>query len=105
MRALALLALLAAPALGWEAMEAPAALAGRTIDYEGGARQRFAPSGATLYDAGEPSWGRWEIREGRYCSRWPPAEDWACYGAEVDGAGGLRFVGGRGRFTAGTFRG
>ena len=103
MRAL-VLALMATPAAAWTpAPGVEAALAGRTVDYASGAWQRFAPSGATLYDAGEPSWGRWAERDGLYCSEWPPASGWTCYALEVDGRR-VRFVDARGGSTEGLFR-
>ncbi|MBM2577701.1 hypothetical protein JQC91_15445 [Jannaschia sp. Os4] len=103
MRALLLL-LLAAPAAAWTPVaEVEAALAGRTVDYDAGAWQRFDPSGATLYHAGAPSWGRWAARGGAYCSEWPPADGWVCYRVEIE-EDRVRFVDDRGGFTEGTFR-
>jgi hypothetical protein len=65
-----------------------AALAGRTAFDAGRAeprwRQFFNKDGTTLYIGNAaPSLGRWDIREGRYCSVWPPADNWVCYGVEL----------------------
>lgn len=66
-----------------EMQDAQTALEGRILRYPDGATQDFRASGATLYKAGEPSWGKWEIRAtGQYCSQWPPGRDWACYDLE-----------------------
>ncbi|WP_204114674.1 hypothetical protein [Shimia biformata] len=75
-------------------------LAGKTVEYSG-ASQSFYVSGRTLYDSGRPSWGYWETRAGRYCSQWPPADGWACYGVEADGKGHVRFIGESGHVTEG----
>jgi hypothetical protein len=51
--------------------------------------QYFAADGSALYreQDGPVSEGRWRVDEdGRYCSRWPPAEDWQCYSAMVSGS-------------------
>ena len=83
-------------------------LAGRVVDYHGvfeDAWQRFNESGATLYVAGPPSWGRWEGDGDRYCSQWPPNMDWTCYGLEVSADGTqVRWVDANGGSTVGTFR-
>ena len=51
-----------------------------------GTRQTFLADGGTLYtDARGPSAGRWRVEGDRYCSQWPPAESWACYGVLRDG--------------------
>ncbi len=81
---LALLAVLPgfgpAPALaeGWERLDGPgitAALAARVLGYPDGTRQDFFTDGRTLY--GE-SFGRWDVREDRYCPIWPPSDRWTC---------------------------
>ncbi len=77
------------------------ALTERSVTYDNGATQRFFASGRTLYTHGEPSWGSWEVRDGQYCSLWPPAPQWDCYvveGADPDAilfldAHGNRFEG------------
>ncbi len=99
--------LAAGPALAdWTAMtgaENAAALTGRVLVHQA-ARQEFLASGGTLYDAGRPSWGRWEVRGDAYCSQWPPAEDRASYAMErEDGTGALRFVGESGEATEGRY--
>lgn len=71
-----------AGAADWVAMTGPeiaAALSGRELRYDNGAWQRFNPSGRTRYNAGSDSWGYWAVRGDRYCSQWPPGEQWACY--------------------------
>lgn len=79
-----------------------AALSGQTVDYDK-AWQVFRPSGATLYNAGRDSWGKWDVRDDQYCSQWPPADGWACYDVEVDGKN-VRFTGESGIPTDGMFR-
>jgi hypothetical protein len=60
-----------------------AALAGRTLVYEGGSTQSFAAGGSTTYDGTS---GSWQVEGGRYCSVWPPSDRWACYDVSRDGA-------------------
>lgn len=67
-----------------------AALDGKTISGERGGRawvQSFDAAGVTLYSAaGEAeSEGRWQVREDRYCSQWPPAPAWVCHDMFRDG--------------------
>ncbi len=98
MRILAILLVLAGPvwAEDWRVLNqagAELALTDRVLVYEGGETQDFRASGRTLYNAGAPSWGYWEIREGRYCSQWPPSRDWDCYDLALSGDGAsVRFV-------------
>lgn len=79
----------------WTALkgaDVEAALNDVTLDY-GDAKQVFYKSGRTLYDHGRPSWGYWAARGDQYCSQWPPADGWACYGLERHRDGRrLRFV-------------
>ena len=104
LRRFALIACLAAPvaAQDWTGLdEADIAevLTGQRVSYDG-AWQEFYASGRTLYNAGRDSWGYWEPRGGRYCSRWPPADGWACY--DVERAGNrVRFIGDSGDITEG----
>jgi len=103
----AIMMVLAGPAWAdWQPMtgaEIAAALSGRTLMYET-ARQEFFASGRTLYDAGRPSWGYWEVRGAQYCSQWPPADGWACYDMQRDPVtGALRFVGASGDATEGRY--
>lgn len=80
------------------------ALTGRTVDYDG-AWQDFRASGATLYNAGEDSWGRWDIRGDQYCSQWPPNSSWACYDVETTpDLSQVRFLGAGADVTVGRFR-
>ncbi|MGR3467556.1 MAG: hypothetical protein ACU0CI_06720 [Shimia sp.] len=104
MRAFALM-LLATPALADDfkpmtGAQITEALTDTSLTYETGATQRFYASGRTLYDAGRPSWGAWEVRDDLYCSEWPPASGWDCYAMDTDGAV-LRFIGPRGDVTVG----
>lgn len=101
----AIFALMAGPGWAeWRPLAGPEivdALTGARLVHES-ATQAFYASGRTLYDAGRPSWGYWEVREDRYCSQWPPAGGWACYDLERDsGTGALRFVGDSGDITEG----
>jgi hypothetical protein len=69
------------PALaeGWERLDGPAitaALAARVLGYPDGTLQDFFADGRTLY--GE-SFGRWEVRDDRFCSLWPPSDRWTCF--------------------------
>jgi hypothetical protein len=50
--------------------------------------QYFANDGTTRYleQGGTVTEGRWRVDEsGRYCSLWPPSEDWVCYSVLVSG--------------------
>lgn len=80
---LALLSLLfATPAAAWqEVADLHAFLVGKRIDYPG-VSQAFEASGVTHYGR---TTGAWEVRDGRYCSVWPPATEWVCYGVDVSG--------------------
>ena len=82
--------------------EVQAALEGRKLVYGSGAWQEFRASGRTLYNAGQDSWGYWGVRDGRYCSTWPPSDLWACYVLESDGEE-LRFTGKSGDATTGRY--
>ncbi len=81
-----------------------AGLKNMILTYPGGELQSFFPSGRTLYDAGRPSWGYWEVRGDQYCSQWPPADGWACYDMDTNGTV-LRFIGESGDVTPGTVHG
>ncbi|MCB4455552.1 hypothetical protein [Leisingera sp. McT4-56] len=82
--------------------EVRAALEGKRLVYSSGAWQEFRASGRTLYNAGHDSWGYWDVRDGKYCSAWPPSDLWACYTLESDGEA-LRFVGESGEATTGRY--
>lgn len=90
---------------GWRSVGDAAALGAflvaNDLSYETGATQRFLPSGRTLYDFGESSWGFWRVEAGQYCSQWPPGDDWACFTVEIDGAGAVRFTDARGNVSVG----
>jgi hypothetical protein len=48
-------------------------------------RQTFSAAGATTYtDRGRDTYGSWRVQGDKYCSQWPPADGWACYGVEYD---------------------
>lgn len=93
-----------AGAEAWRALDGSAikqALEGRELSY-GNASQNFEFGGLTVYFADAPSSGEWRVDGNLYCSRWPPAEQWDCYGVEAkDGA--VRFTGPDGTVTAGTY--
>lgn len=95
-----------ASAQDWRALngaEIEHALTSRSLQYDG-ARQDFKPSGKTLYDAGEASWGNWRVDDDKYCSQWPPNSDWVCYAVDIHRRGlDLRFVDGQGNFTVGRY--
>jgi hypothetical protein len=75
------------------------ALEGRVLVYADGTRQDFAPDGTTHY--GDTT-GTWFLREGRYCSVWPPSDRAACYDVAVDGAQ-VTFTGDGGDAVTGTY--
>ncbi len=78
-----------------------AALTDRTLQYDQ-AWQTFKPTGRTLYNAGQDSWGYWRVEGGRYCSQWPPSDLWTCY--DMARAGDrLRFIGPAGDVTEGVY--
>lgn len=78
------------------------ALMGKKLDYGKGVWQDFRPSMKTLYHSGRPSWGYWAVRDGQYCSQWPPSSLWACYDIELTEAG-VRFVGEKGDVSEGRY--
>lgn len=80
-RTAVLLVCLAAPATAedWIALTGPEitrALTSRVLGYPDGTLQDFHAGGRTIVGSDE---GRWTVTGDRYCSVWPPAEDWACY--------------------------
>ena len=94
----AVVALLASPATAedWQALDSAGirdVLTDRQVTYEG-AWQRFYVSGRTLYNAGQDSWGTWDVRNDQYCSQWPPNSAWACYDVDISADGAeVRFRG------------
>lgn len=101
---------LATPVLAedWRALsgaEIAEALTGRELTYENGAVQVFREGGGTSYGAGAGfSEGHWRVEGDEYCSNWPPAAIWSCYGLERDGeTGRLRFAGASGDMTVGSY--
>ncbi|MFN0115948.1 MAG: hypothetical protein ACKVPY_14850 [Paracoccaceae bacterium] len=108
---LAVLALIAGPAFAdgdWVTLgqaEAEAALTSRALAYDDGSTQDFRPGGGTTYTSGgSPSQGNWAIRDGRYCSVWPPSDRWDCYdlAARADGTQ-IRFTDDGGGTTVGRY--
>jgi len=100
-----LLAVSASSAEDWRQLgdvQILSALSGRTLVYDG-AIQTFLPSGRTSYDAGRLTWGYWRVEQGKYCSQWPPSDNWACYEVE-SGTDHIRFVGPDGSSTEGSYR-
>jgi hypothetical protein len=107
---LAILLLAAAPALAedWVPVtpaNADATLRERTLVYDDGSTQDFRADGGTTYTHDDkPSEGRWGIRDGRYCSVWPPSDHWACYDLAVSGDGlSVRFTDDSGGTTVGKY--
>ena len=48
-------------------------------------RQTFSKAGATTYAfKGRDSYGNWRVQGDQYCSQWPPADGWACFGLLAD---------------------
>ncbi|MCJ8308108.1 MAG: hypothetical protein HRU27_04305 [Rhizobiaceae bacterium] len=48
-------------------------------------RQTFSAAGPTTYtDRGRDTFGSWRVQGDKYCSEWPPAGGWSCYGVEYD---------------------
>ncbi len=84
-----------------EGAEIAAALTDQSYKYED-ARQTFFASGKTRYTFGEDSWGNWRVVDDRYCSQWPPGQDWDCYAIDaIDGGARVRFVDDFGNATEG----
>lgn len=64
-----------------DSAEITAALAARVLAYTEAPSdkpdlQDFFADGRTLFN---DQWGRWDVRDGRYCSTWPPSERWSCF--------------------------
>ncbi|MFT5000089.1 MAG: hypothetical protein ACI861_000845 [Paracoccaceae bacterium] len=89
--------------LALDGSEITTALSGKNLKYEG-ATQKFFPSGRTLYNAGEDSWGYWRVEGNLYCSQWPPGQSWDCYRMEKSENGSqIRFLDVEGRPFVGKF--
>ncbi len=69
-------------------------LSDKVVIYDN-AEQKFFSSGRTLYNAGQDSWGTWAVRGDKYCSQWPPSEQWTCYSMTRAGQR-VQFVDGNG---------
>ena len=49
--------------------------------------QIFQKGGMTLYiENGAQSQGLWKIEGDKYCSQWPPNENWSCFAMTRDGS-------------------
>lgn len=81
------------------------ALTARTLHYDKDqAIQNFFADGRTLYEVGNPSWGRWRTKGNKYCSIWPPSNVWVCYDLERHKMGLLlRFISKDGRIFSGKY--
>jgi hypothetical protein len=54
--------------------------------------QLFQKAGATFFTQGQnQQQGQWKVVDNKYCSVWPPSENWVCYVLFRDGEN-LRFV-------------
>ena len=92
-------------ALGWERLDTGAiaeALTDRSLQYDPHTIQHFRKSGVTEYITERYTEGRWQARDGQYCSQWPPSERWECYDVEREGDR-LRFTGAGGAVSVGTY--
>ena len=100
---LAAACLLSAPVFAqvWQKMPV-SELSGVKLYYDG-AWQEFRPSGRTLYNAGQDSWGYWRDQDGQYCSQWPPNGAWDCYDLERSGDE-IRFIDPQGNITTGRIK-
>jgi hypothetical protein len=93
-----LLAMGASPALAqdWHPLTGPEiirVLERHHLRYPDGSEQVFNYGGLTEFRIGWPNEGRWRVREGRYCSVWPPQTDWQCYAVAAQANGiDLRFM-------------
>ncbi len=96
----------AALAQDWQVMtgdDINAALSDRALVYDDGSFQTFSADGETLYNAGEDTFGSWNVQGDKYCSVWPPSADWVCYA--MDTADGVfRFLGDDGSAFPGRYR-
>jgi hypothetical protein len=103
-RAIAFLLLMAASASAAEVRltgtEITAALAGKTL-YAGPSaeiEQIFQSTGLTMYtDKGAMSQGTWKVDGDKYCSQWPPSNNWSCYEVTRDGST-ITFIGAGNRY-------
>ncbi len=91
----------------WQPLKGDAAtisLSGHILGYPNGATQSFSSSGDTAYDSGHLQPGRWRIDDDKYCSVWPPSDQWACYRLEQSQDGkAVRFIAEDGNSTEGRF--
>lgn len=81
----------AAVAEEWHSLNGPAiteALSSRVVIYPEGVAQDFLSDGRTIKAGGR---GHWQVRDDRYCVRWPPFETWECATVEIRGID-LRFI-------------
>ena len=102
---LSLVLLLPNAAMAWERLgddAISAALADRSLQYDAHTFQHFRKSGVTEFITERYSSGRWETRDGQYCSVWPPSDRWECYNVEAEGQS-VRFIGADGTMSTGTY--
>jgi hypothetical protein len=83
--------LLAGPvaAEGWVGVEGAALrdlLEQKDVRFDNGQEQLFFLGGITRFSHGWPNEGRWKVRDGEYCSNWPPEVEWHCLAVSADGA-------------------
>lgn len=87
----------AAWAEDWQAVTGPELrdlLEQQDIRFDNGAEQLFFLGGITRFSHGWPNEGRWRVREGQYCSNWPPEVEWHCMDVAVASDGKhVRFEG------------
>lgn len=80
-----------------------AALSARVLQYPDGAAQNFYTDGRTIYHVTTGiSWGKWWVKVGKYCSKWPPSETPGCHEVKASGPD-LRFTGSRSGVTIGRY--
>ena len=79
------------------------ALADEKLIYDAHTMQHFAANGSTQHITERMSDGRWDVRDGQYCSTWPPSDTWACYDIQI-GGNVVRFIGSDGSVSEGTYR-
>jgi hypothetical protein len=93
LRTVCVLALLASPALAAErplkGPEIDALIKGNTVigeNINGVWKQVFDANGETTYLAPEkpPSLGTWNVQGDKFCSKWPPNDNFVCYDVTGD---------------------
>lgn len=91
MRSLLVCFLLSAPAFAedWRVLDGAgisAALSARVLQYEDGLTQNFFENGRTTFERGKgASWGRWWVKDSRYCEVPDGGDAVACYEVSIKG--------------------